>query len=317
MVEAAKRTVRKTRVKLKFKWTKFFRFILLLALVLLLLEMSWLFVANLLQKVVVAEWGVIEKGNWMEVVYLREEHLVTAPAEGSLTLRVKSSMRVPRDEIIATLDTEEHFFNKSPEISDASLQQYKKLQKLIREETAQHLDLQRINADIVKRSEQPGASFAGSDLENLKQEKERVLRTIQWIRPQIMQIQQELAPVLNRTKFITAVQAGYFVAETDGFETNLKPAEFDKITVDDFGRNYPSIKTGNQVKTGAVIGKLIGPFKQVIAIKVDSKQTGILRKGDVWRFKTPGGWKNASLAYIKTLNPQTAIVGVELPMTES
>lgn len=318
MVEAVKKTVGRTRVKLKFKWTKFFRFIILLVLVLLLLEMSWLFVANLLQKVVVAEWGFIEKGNWMEVLYLREEHLIIAPTSGRLTLRLKTGMRVPRDEIIATLDTEENFFNENREISEDSLMQYKKLQKLIREEKVLQLDLQRVFADIVKRSNQSNPNLSGSDLETLQQEKERILRTIQWISPQILQIQQKLTPVLNRIKFITAAQAGYFMAETDGFETTLQPASLEKITEVDFRRKYSSLKSGgNPVKTGAVIGKLISPFKQIFAVKVDLNQTGELQKGDILRFKTPGGWKNAPLIYIKKLDTQTAIAGVELPMTES
>ncbi|HEY8464517.1 MAG TPA: HlyD family efflux transporter periplasmic adaptor subunit [Bacillota bacterium] len=305
----------KKRRKFQLKWAKLLHFLFLFALTLLILEMSWLYLANLFQKAVVARVGVIEKGAWMEVLLLREEQLVTAPVAGRMTMLIKSGTRIPRNEIIAWLDTNEKSREKNLEISAATLELYKQYQELMQDEIAQKKDLERIRNNIAWWSEHSGHNISDPDLELLKQEKERVLRTIQKILPQERQIRQKLKPVLNRWRFITSEQAGYFSLATDGWEKRLQPAAFESLTEDDFKRDYPSKKPGNYVKAGEVIGKLIHPFKQLVAVKVHPEQAGRVKKGDLWRLKTKNGWVEAPVTYLKKINGQPVIAGVEIPLT--
>lgn len=76
------------------------RILLRVLFFLLLLEAGWFIVANLTQHQVVAQWRSIEKGCWTEALFIREERLVTVPADGKFISRVTSGSRVPQSEIL-------------------------------------------------------------------------------------------------------------------------------------------------------------------------------------------------------------------------
>jgi hypothetical protein len=306
----------KPKSRWKFRWLKFLGLTIAVFMVLFVLEAGWLLITNLFKKVVVANWGSIEKGCWLEALYLREEKVVTAPVAGRLTAKVKTGDRIPRDEIIVWIDSGNAFFDKKIEASDDQIATFKKLQHYLREESALHMDLRRINRDL-EQSEPQEKINSNPDLILLKQEKERVLRTIQSVHSIGERYRREFEPLFTNLTFVAVEEPGYFTYEYDGYETSLSPKAFPSLKAEDFGRKYLSKKPGGHVKNGEVLGKLINPFQQMIALKVDTRNIAIPKKGDIWRIKTKSGWKNGPVSDFKPLGENQAIVGVEIQAVEN
>jgi hypothetical protein len=306
----------KPKARWKFRWLKFLRLAAAVILVVFLLEAGWLLVVNLFQKVVIANWGSIEKGCWAEGLYLRKEKMVTASDTGELIPEIKSGERIPRDEIIALIDTGNVFLGKNREVTAGQIAAYKKLQQYLREESALHMDLQRINYDVARRSGHRGKIDSSPDLILLKQEKEEVLRTIQSIRSISARYRRELEPSFAGLTIVAVTEPGYFSFEYDGYETTLNPGAFSGLKRDDFGRKYLLRRPGNHVKKGEILGKLIAPFQQMIVFKVDLRNMTIPKKGDIWRVKTKYGWKNAPVSAYKPLSATEGIVGVDVQTAE-
>jgi hypothetical protein len=310
-------TQRPAAIRLRFRWTKF---ILCLGTILLLTVFfmgGWLLIVDRLQKVVAATWGMVEKGSWIEVLYLRDEKPLTVPAAGRLTVQVKNGARVPQGEILALLD-QGAGLGPNVEVTNSSRQSYNKYQMQVREEAALTLDLHRISTDVTKHLKKRGCQKTSADLEALQQEKEQVIRNIQVIHAQSVSLQQELVPVLKRWQFIAAEEPGSFLTMYDGWEGLLSPEYLSRLTLSDFTRKYP-LKTGarQQVKTGETFGRLINPFNQIMAIKINAQQTGIPQTGAVWRFKTASGWKSAPLTYVKMFNAQFGVAGAPIQAEEA
>jgi multidrug efflux pump subunit AcrA (membrane-fusion protein) len=302
--------------RLRFKLTKFILCLGMMILLALFFMGGWLLLAGRLQKVVAATWGMVEKGCWTEVLYLREEQLLTAPAEGRLTLQVKNGTRVPKGEILAILD-KKVAGRQNTTISNFNRQSYRHYQTLVQREAALNRDLRRINADLLNHLKTVDHRKNVADLQALQQEKEEVIRNIQVIHAQLVSFQQELAPVLQRWGFIIAEKPGSFVTDYDGWESTLTPEYFDQLTLNDFNRNYQLQSGGRQVKAGEIFGRLVNPLNQMMAVKITARKTGVPTVGTVWRFKTPGGWKSAPLTSVKMFDRQTGVAGVTLQTEET
>lgn len=307
----------KPKSRWKFRWLKFLRLAAAIILVIFILEAGWLLVVNLFQKVVIASWGSIEKGCWTEALYLREEKIVVAPDAGKLIPKVKTGARAPRDEIIALIDSDNAFLGKNREVTEERLAVYQKLQQLLREESGLHTDLQRINYEFARRSGPDGKIDFSPDLILLKQEKEEVLRTIQSIRFIAERYRKELGSLFADLTVVTLAEPGYFSFEYDGYETMLNPESFNRLKAADFERKYFLKRPGNNVKKGEILGKLIAPFQQMIAFKMDLRNIVIPKKGDIWRLKTKNGWKNAPVSAYKPLSATEGIVGVSIQTAET
>jgi hypothetical protein len=311
-------TRRPARICLRFRWTKFMLLVGMVTTVVLLFEAGRIITANLLQKSTVATWGTIEKGCWVEGLRLREETLLVATEAGILTGQVEDGARVSRGEILALLERETSSRETGAVITITDRQQFDQLQRLTREEAALELDRRRINRDLafhLKKIEL-GHWASGSDLEALKQEKKRVLRTIQEVRSQSFRLRQEIAPLIKRWFPIIATAPGYFKTEYDGYEGALTPACLPNLSNRDFERKYPLRYGGKQVAAGTIFGKLINPFNQVLAVKIDVRLTGMPKNGAIWRFKTSGGWKNAPIESVTMFDKYTGVAAVPLQMGE-
>jgi hypothetical protein len=314
MGDSKRITRRITRMCWRFRWTRLMLLVAMVTTVVLLFEAGRIITANLLQKTVVATWGTIHKGCWVEGLRLREETLLVAPGTGFLTGQVDDGARVSRGEILALLDREASSGEPGVLITIAERQQFDQLQRLTREEAALELDRLRIDRDLafhLKKIEL-GQWTPGSDLEALKQEKERVLRTIQKVRSQSFRLRQVIAPLIKRWLPIVASAPGYFKTEYDGYEGRLTPAYLPQLLNRDFERNYPLRHGKTQVAAGTIFGKLINPFSQVLAVKIDVRQTGMPQKGAIWRFKTRGGWKNAPIKSVIMFDKYTGVAAAPL-----
>jgi hypothetical protein len=303
-------------VRWRFKWTKFILCLVVIFLLTLFLQTGWSIIAGRLQKVAAATWGVIDKGYWAEVLFLRNEQILTVPAGGLLKLQVKDGARVPRGEILAILDQGTNLGTVA-ERDIVGRQNYRRYQTLIREEAVLGLDLRRINGDLAKHFKKAVRQKTNANLLALKQEKEQVIRNIQIIRAQSAGLRRQLAPLLKRWRFITAATPGCFVAQYDGFEGTLKPDYFDQLTLDDFDRKYPPQSSGSKVVAAEPFGRLIDPFTQMMAVKFDRAKTGSPFLGTNWRFKMPGGWKSAPLSGIKMFNSKMGAVLVAMSTEET
>jgi hypothetical protein len=311
MADLGKPAPRFAAVRLRFKLAKYLLCLGAILLLAILFIAGWLLIAERFPKVVATTWGIIEKGCWSEVLYLREEQPLTAPAAGKLTIQVKNGARVPQGEILALLD-QGAGLGRNVEVTNATRQSYRKYQTLVREETALTSDLRRIDIDLSKHFKKLGYQKTSPDLEALQQEKANITRSIEIIHAQSVSLRQTLAAVLNRWYFITAAEPGSFSTEYDGWEGSLQPESLSRLTLNDFTRKYPLKSGSSQVACGEMFGRLINPFNQMMAIKIIAPQTGIPSRGAIWRFKTVNGWKKASLTYVKMFNGRTGVAGVPL-----
>jgi hypothetical protein len=316
MGDSEKPTQRRAAKRFPFRGIKLILFFSIISLLAVFFMGGWQLIANRLQKVVAATWGMVEKGCWIEVLYLREEKLLTAPASGCLTIQVKNGARVPQGEVLALLD-QGAALGRSAVVTNSVRQSYNEYQRLVREEAALTMDLRRINADLRKRMRKRVYPNDEADLEALQQEKGQVIRNIQTIHAQSAGLQQEMAPVLKRWRFIAAEAPGSFSTEYDGWEGSLPPEYLSRLTLNDFARNYPLKSGARQVKSGAPFGRLINPFNQIMAFKINAQQTGIPQTGAIWRFKTASGWKNAPLIYVKMFDGQTGVAGAAIQAGEA
>ncbi|MCL6588524.1 MAG: hypothetical protein K6U80_01065 [Firmicutes bacterium] len=88
---------------------------------------------------------------------------------------------------------------------------------------------------------------------------------------------------------IYSPEPGYLFFQYDGWEERFSLHNNPQLGKADFEREYRLQSAGNLVQAGAVIGKIINPFQQWVAIQVTSKETGIPKAGASWWMKTPEG----------------------------
>jgi hypothetical protein len=258
-------------------------------ILILLVEALGILVGNLTSKPVVAEWGTIEKGFWAEVLFLRDESVLIAPLNGDLTIKITDGTRVPRGEIAATINTID-----SGNAPDDNTDLQVRLQSLDREVQSFQEDLERVRLEIAaqkpKLSHIPKKSVkvrsASKDLVSIEQEKTRILGNIEYTRLQIQLITKKINNRKNGMVFVSVDKPGYLFYQYDEWEEHFSPDQFAGLTPIDFNRVYTLKSPGKVIKAGAVIGKVVNPFHQIITLVIDPKQTGIPVNGDLWGFKS-------------------------------
>jgi putative membrane fusion protein len=262
-------------------------------LLVVLLEVGWLFLANILVKPVVAKWGAIEKGCWVEAIYLRNETILTASVSGSLVTRVEDGTKVPRGEILASINSGDSL----PETNtawetDSAVQE--KLLSLEKEEQSLQADLNRVQVEVESRRSKfkkaPIQSIKvkekSEDLLSLQKEKAQIMRSIQTVRSQKSEWQKKSLDQPDKPEFIIAGEPGYVFNQYDNQEGKLTPGQFQELSEGDFQQNYPLKSPDTTVKAGENIGKIVDAFGQIIAVIVNTRQTGVPNQGDNWWIKT-------------------------------
>jgi hypothetical protein len=92
-----------------------------------------------------------------------------------------------------------------------------------------------------------------------------------------------------KTCFINASEPGYLFFQYDGWEERLGLRNDPQLGNADFERDYRPQLTESLVQAGDIIGKIINPFQQWVAIQVTRGETGLPKLGATWWIKTSEG----------------------------
>lgn len=254
----------------------FFRVVLFLVII----EAAWLLIANLSVKPVVAQSGVIEKGCWAEALFLRNETIVTVPSDGRVMIKTPGGTRVPRGEILATIQSKDsEDLSPGTNLEAGKPDQWNEIQKITRENEELTADLKRMTDQMERHlanKKEIGLQKTNEELTVFLKEKNRILRTTQNNDDRVKQLNSGARTFPGDGVYITADQAGYWFPNFDGFEEKLTPDNFKKLQPDAFRQNYPLKTPDGILVSGTVCGKIISPFSQIIAVIVDPRQTGTL-----------------------------------------
>ena len=280
-------------------------------ILLLVIEGFGILIENFTSKLVITEWGTMERGFWADVLFLRDETLIKSPVDGELTLDRKNGIRVAEGELIATIKASE---NSEP---DPRLQF--RLQELTRETNMLQADLQRNGLEYAaKKAQIKHASKKSTrlkqlleDLTFIEQEKRTILRNIEQNRDQIELITQDFKAWQNGTVMLQAEKPGYLWYQYDGWELGLSPDHFSEVKEADFRRRYPIQSPEKDIHREAVIGKIISPFHQIICLTVDPKQVGRPKTGTVWWLKNDDNIIQCTVVNQTPLPGGRVIVGLD------
>lgn len=281
----------------------------------LIIETSRIILGIWVAKPVVAQWGTIEKGCWVETLFLRDETLIISDYEGSLKQKVENGDRVPRGAAVAYISTGFGFMT-SPD--DELLRLERTLSVLLSEDEALGLELERVKKEIDRRKDMLNkfpskAPEVKEDLGSLQQEKEQILRNTKIIRERILKTRITLKREMRGFETILAPEPGFVYFQYDNWEGKLTPDHLSELSEAIFESNIPLKSTGNRVRPGQIITKIISPFNPIIAVKADTSIIGTPSKGDPWWFKTTGGMHRVTLKNIIPLEDGKVILAFEDP----
>jgi hypothetical protein len=287
-------------------------------LILLSIETCRIFIGMWVAKPIVAQWGVIEKGCWVEALFLREETLITSDFEGNLKQKIENGARAPRGSVVAYISAD---FGLTAEPDADLLKLERRLFTLLSEDEALELELKRVNKEIVDRNELLKKSSLESstvkdvkeDLGSLEQEKEEILRNIKSVREQILKTKVSIKGEMRGFKSIITPDTGYIFFQYDNWEGKLTPSHFSELSEEVFKNNFSLKPVSNRVKVGAIIGKTINPFNQTIAVKADTKVIGSPTKGDPWWLKNGDSLHRVTVRNIISLAGQKVILAFDDP----
>ncbi|NLY74556.1 MAG: hypothetical protein GX075_04560 [Firmicutes bacterium] len=283
-------------------------------IIIFVIEISRILLGIWVAKPVIAKWGVIEKGCWVEALFLRDEILINGSHEGGLSPLTTDGTRVARGAVIAWINTG-GMFSKGPE-EDALLLE-KRLTALLTEEEALVQELKRVNQylDYRKRNSRKGENVAvvKEDIESLEQEKRHLLRNIKNIREKILKTQAGLKEAIRGNVLVKAPETGYVFFQADNWEGKLTPDHFYALTEDEFRINFHNKPLGKQVKPGAMLAKIINPFNQIVAVVVDPETTGAPQPGKSWWFKTEAGLHKVTIKEIIPLADRKQLLAFDDP----
>jgi putative membrane fusion protein len=304
---------------IRFKWRPFrgmLRLLRRILLIIVFIELIRIVISGFITRPVVAKWGTIEKGFWTEALFLREEKIYTAPAEGKLAITVEEGAMIPEGELLAYIES------KDDSGTEGDIYSSTRLESLHREENTLNQDLNRVTAEVgAKHSLLVQTSSNAATLERIKEdlailekEKGRILRSIHQTRERIKKLNSAAATAYGK-RIITAAGPGYLFYQSDGWEEQLRPERYRQITRSDLRRNYPLRKTRRKVNAGEFIGKIIHPFNQRIVIEVNPDRTRKPVIGDRWWVKNHDNLFGADIIYCNRSadQPQTTLVTLSAP----
>lgn len=296
-----------------FKWL---RLLLLILIGVLLIEAGWLLVTDLSNKTVIANWSTIEKGCWVDVLFLRKETVIRANQDGYFYCRHQNGTMVPKSDIVGYLTADQ-----GKKYSESDLVKYKVQNSLLNEKNRLEYHLQQVVSRLNELNSGKEVSrkqlLTKSDLPQLKAEQESILADLDRINRQLTE--SDIVDLEDGLlELITATESGFLTLEYDGYESKLQPDDFQKLKFNDFLPKYQlqKVAVGSRVKSGAIVGKIVDPFHQIVAVVVDPRQTGIPKKAEQWEIKIKNNWRKISIIDIITLSSDKMIVGFNLQELE-
>ncbi len=282
-------------------------------ILILLIEIGRITLGIWVVKPVVAQWGVIEKGCWVEALFLRDEIIIKSEFEGNINQKAENGSRIAKGAVIASINTR---FGLAMEPDDAAFRLERRLLLLRSEDGALASELKRINNEINFRKNSllktsTKTSEIKEDLGSLEQEKRQILRNIKSVREQILKTQVAIKNEMKGFKSVVAPEVGYLFFQYDNWEGKLSPDHFFELSEEEFRNNYHLKSTGNRVKPGAIIAKIISPFTQTIAVMIDTSITGTPKLGDSWGIKTSDGLHSVIIKNIIPMDNRKMILAFD------
>ncbi|MGE5582566.1 MAG: HlyD family efflux transporter periplasmic adaptor subunit [Bacillota bacterium] len=299
--------------RFQIKITRLFKVLGGILILILIYEALGVLVGNLTAKPVVARWDTIEKGCWTEALFLREETAIKAPATGDLNIKLIDGTRVPRGEVVAFINASDSNYSAG----ESNVQT--RLKSLRQEALALQMSYNRVQAEIdakriqLKRipKNSKKAQSMDEDLSLLEQEKASLFRNIQMNCLQTKQLQKKIGNEPGGTVLVSAENPGFFYSRFDGWEGKLSPDFFTRISPADFKRRYSLKSPGKQSRSGEVIGKVVNPFKQVIALLLEPEQTGTPDAGETWWYRSGENTYRCSVWKKLQLENGKILIGLE------
>ncbi len=301
------------------KLVEFAKWIFKIVLIIIIVESLWIMVGNLTVKTVVAKWGIIEKGGWVEALFLNDTELLRAPTEGSLSWKEVSGARIPGQALLAYVAKSKKISGESNLLTAIEWQLLERFRHLLQSQEIAREELNKVDQQIISLREklaQKKLKKIRKKLFSLKKEKKEILRNIQDILKQLALVKADLGTNLLLSQTVVAARAGFFLSQYDGWEEILKPAAIHKLTVKDFQRRYQVKQVASKVEKEQIIGKIIDPFSGLIAVMVNPQEVLPVSRKDVWQVKVADHYYPGIITQKYLLAPDRLIValkGVRLP----
>lgn len=302
-------SVKKTRHR--FKPAKALGFLSKIILAFVVFEVLWFWMLNFTAKPICVQWGTIEKGFWTEALFLRNETVLTAGVDGQAEWISESGIRVPKGVTVARI-TPSHPPGSS-QISQASQTIQQEFQALLIEEERLRQESERVEDEAGLWQKRWGAKSlshqAREEFELIKKEKERVFRSIQDIQTKAAVLRGKLQNLSFDSGTIISPVPGVLFFQYDEWEEKLTPHHFSHLTKADFERDYPLRVPEKRIQTGNIIGKIIHPFQEIIAVHIKSTELQrIPEPGQTWWIKSASGLKEITLRTVKVTDRQGEMI---------
>ena len=228
---------------------------------------------------------------------------------------------MPRGELLSYINVRLQSVNTS----ELNIRAKMELESYIREEQAFRSDLERINSEIkaasktvsktaslsLKKLANKSRGTPAVDLAALEKENLRITEFQKATHTKLIELQHKIHDQLQQQALVIAPQPGYLFYQADGWEDKMSPESFAGIQEEDLNRDYYLKTTGENVRTGEIIGKIIHPFKQIIMIAVNANKIEIPGLGDNWWYKTRNGLQPVNVVGINRLSGNKALLALE------
>lgn len=206
---------------------------------------------------------------------IRDEILVTSDSNGVLHFVISDGIRVAKNGVIANI-----YSNAEASITvskmDALQSKIEDIEGILSYNDIEAANLELINGKIDKSLNDMIYSFSGGnydDLEELSNDllsacnrKQAALGVTTGLSERLESLKKEYDELYNSLPKVTgeirAEQSGYFVSNTDGYETVLGVKDLSKVTPEFLGDISPKKNQEN------VIGKIVSDYEWYIAAKV-------------------------------------------------
>ncbi len=266
----------------RFNLFKFLKNFGIMVVIFLLLEVGWILLTNFYLKPVVAGWDTIEKGTWIEALFLRYETLVFAPVAGKVEFKIADGTRVPAGEVVAEIK----YDSKDVEDNHKELQLN---QELVEEQKLLQADLDRVEAEIAQKRYLTKSSSTGkinAELKKLLTEQAQITKLLSESQKRIAQNKLAAEDIYNNPALIPAPTAGIWYAGVDGLEKRLSPDALTRLSLEDFKHKEHLHRPREQMMPREVMGKIISPFDQVIVVVAANKEMKQAKQNDKWLIRT-------------------------------
>ena len=240
-----------------------------------------------------AEFFETVDGLKIDGTIIRRESIVTGSKKGSLHFAVDNGMRVAKNGVIATVYGSDEASIAISEISDIK-KQISDIEEMTAYNDLQAVDLDVVNNKIDKALNSMVLGTRGSNFEGVAQNINQLLSAINR-RQLVTGEQSDFSDKLSALKSklaelegslpadkgsIRAAESGYFVSDTDGYETVFTGEDLSAITSEFLSSAKPKESPKN------AIGKIVSDYEWYIAAPISLNDSLKYKEGDTLTINT-------------------------------